>query len=234
MDEITEQIATQLQEPNTQLIARLVQQIGSEAALTFLQQTIEIEAQGGILTSNKKRRRTPGGAFFYLVKGAISKQDRRAVFPQQKKAKKAQKEEPQKPLAPPFTWDDRLEILPHVLEKKGTAMTVKMTLIGRPARATRHEDVVVTAMVNDKAPSLPKGLPLPPAKPTTYVVYIAAKQWMKVAEALKNPEDVLIVEGYPTFDDRIPSIAVFATNVTTKLLQQVKRAEQAKPAGGRD
>jgi hypothetical protein len=62
-------------------------------------------------------------------------------------------------------------------------------------------------------------------------VYIAFKQWSKVADALRNPEDALIGEGYPTLDERIPGMAVFATNVTTKLLQQAKRAEQAKGAG---
>jgi len=224
VDELTQQIANQLQEPNIELISRVVQHIGPDAALAFLQQTLTIEAQGGMLTSNKKRRRTPGGVFFYLVKGGVSKKEWRAISPPS-----PGKERKKRPPVPAFTWEERLGILPHVLEKRGAAMSAKMTLIGRPARATRRGDVVVTAMTSDKVPSLPKGLPTPPTG-TTYVVYIAFKQWAKVAEALRNPEDALIVEGYPAFDERIPGMAIFATNVTTKLRQQARRAQQAQKA----
>jgi molybdopterin-guanine dinucleotide biosynthesis protein len=35
---------------------------------------------------------------------------------------------------------------------------------------------------------------------TRYSVYITAKQWKKVAEAIADPEDVLIVEGFPMLD----------------------------------
>jgi hypothetical protein len=76
-------------------------------------------------------------------------------------------------------------------------------------------------------PSLPKGIPVPAAVPTTtYIVYIAAKQWRGVAESLKTPEDTLIVEGVQFYDAEHQAIAVFATNTTTKLLQQAKRAAQ--------
>jgi hypothetical protein len=48
-----------------------------------------------------------------------------------------------------------------------------------------------------------------------------------VAEALQKPEDVLIVEGFPAYDPELKGLAVFATNVTTKLLQAAKRQEKA-------
>jgi len=76
-------------------------------------------------------------------------------------------------------------------------------------------------------PSLPKGMPTPPATPTTYTVYISAKQWAKVAQALGNPEDILIVEGTPVYDPTLEGIAVYVTNATTKQLQQAQRAAQA-------
>ena len=76
---------------------------------------------------------------------------------------------------------------------------------------------------SDKAPSLPKGLPPIPDEPTTYIVYIARKQWRKVARAIKDPDDSLIVEGLPVMDKRLGTIAVFARSVTTKLLQAKKR-----------
>ena len=83
-----------------------------------------------------------------------------------------------------------------------------------------------------KSPTLPKGLPQTPQEPTTYALYLSKKHWNKVRESLKNPEDVLIVEGWQAFDPDLKGIAVWGTNVTTKLLQQAQREAQKadKPA----
>ena len=82
-------------------------------------------------------------------------------------------------------------------------------------------------MEESKVPSLPKGLPVPTSATIKYVVYIASKQWKKVEEAMKDPEDTLIIEGFPKTDPEVSAIAVFATNVTTKKLQMVKKQPQA-------
>jgi hypothetical protein len=58
-------------------------------------------------------------------------------------------------------------------------------------------------------------------------VYIASKQWKKVEEAIKDPEDSLIIEGFPKIDQEMSAIAVFASNVTTKKLQMAKKQPQA-------
>ena len=50
------------------------------------------------------------------------------------------------------------------------------------------------------------------------------KQWQKVAEAIKDPEDSLIIEGYPVVDGQMRGITVFAQTATTKLLQRGKNA----------
>lgn len=52
------------------------------------------------------------------------------------------------------------------------------------------------------------------------------KQWNKVKEAIANPEDMLIVEGWQAYDDQLKGIAVWAINVTTKALQRQKREAQ--------
>ena len=85
---------------------------------------------------------------------------------------------------------------------------------------------MLTTMQGTKPPTLPKGLPAPPAEPTTYVVYVARKQWAKVAEALQTPGDRLIVEGYPVFEKRLGAMVVLATNATTKNLQAARRLDQ--------
>ncbi len=109
---------------------------------------------------------------------------------------------------------------------------MKITLEGRPGRVVEKGDVVLTTIQNKKAPPpLPKGLPQPPDSPTTYVVYIARKQWRKVGRALKDPSDKLIIEGYPAFDARLKAMSVFAISTTTISLQRAKReAQKAKAA----
>ena len=126
-------------------------------------------------------------------------------------------------MAPPLAWEDRLAVLEEVLKQKGTATTVKITLVGRPGKIVEQGDSVMIGMQSTKVPALPKGLPTPPSAPTNYVVFIARKQWARVSGAIENLEDMLIVEGFPALDPQAKSIAVFATNVTTKLLQAAQR-----------
>ncbi len=164
----------------------------------------------------------PGGVYLYLAKGRIPHDLRTIIWPHLK-----QRTQPPKPKVEPLAWEECLELIPEALQQPGEATTVKITLIGRPGRIVEKADVVLTTMQNTKAPTLPKGLPVPPAEPTTYVVYIARKQWSKVAGAIQDADDKLIVEGYPAFEKRLGAVAVFATNVTTKNLQAAKREAQA-------
>ena len=47
--------------------------------------------------------------------------------------------------------------------------------------------------------------------------------------ALQDPEDALIVEGYPTLDPRFKTgVTVLATQATTRKLQAAKRAAQTR------
>ena len=101
---------------------------------------------------------------------------------------------------------------------------MKITLVGRPGRIIAKQGYIMTMMTSSKVPALPKGMPVQPATATTYTVYIGQKQWAKVAEALRDPEDVLIAEGTPVYDPALEGIAVYVTNASTKLLQQKQRA----------
>jgi hypothetical protein len=105
---------------------------------------------------------------------------------------------------------------------------VKITVIGRPSKIIDWGTCVVTSLQSNKVPSLPEGIPAPANAATTYTLSIASKQWRRVAEAMKDPEDALIVEGFPQLDAQTGSIAVFATNTTTRKLQQAQR--QIQPA----
>ncbi len=93
--------------------------------------------------------------------------------------------------------------------------------------AVEQGQAVVLALVSEKVPDLPKGLPAPPAG-TRYTVFIARKPWAKMAEALAaDAEDAAIFEGYAALDPRVDGIAVYATSATTKRLQAAKRATTA-------
>jgi hypothetical protein len=132
--------------------------------------------------------------FLKLLKDQTSPEERRAIFrPKRHPQPKKQARKPVEPLSAAEVE----HFSTQALAETGEAPTVKMTLIGRPGRVIEKGNVVLTSLPSRKPPSLPKGLPQPPGKPTTYVVYIALKQWRKVRDALKDPADCLIIEGYP-------------------------------------
>jgi hypothetical protein len=230
--QLAQQIADQLGEteatPRAQ-IRRMLQTIGPERTQAFVQQALETEANGGILLPDGSRKRTRGGVFFRLVRDQVSDAERRAIWPypirQQRKQREKASAMPLPPQLAPFQWEQADEIIIAVTSHPGEATTVKVTIVGRPGEIVERQGVIILVMRSAAAPSLPKGLPPPPAQPTNYLVFVSQKQWKRVAEALQNSEDKLIVEGYPVHHPRFAGITVYATQVTTKLLQAAKRQQ---------
>ena len=201
-------------------LRRIVQQLGPEAALAVLQETQAIEAQGGLLLPDGSRRHTPGGVFFRLVRERVSPEERAILFPprppRQRHGPRAQ------PSSVPTP--EQLAALPNLT---GEIRTVKLTLLGRPGPvAPSKAGYLMTTLPTPSVPALPPGLPAPSIPVTTYMVYLTPKQWRPVAEALQDPADTCIVEGFPAYDPALESVAVYAMNVTTKKLQQERRAAQ--------
>jgi len=222
-------------------ILHIVRAAGRTHARELLNMTLQAEAHGGVMVPDGSRRRTPGGVFFSLAYSIGKAKNGRPIQRPWNGAKKPRQEqapvqaEAQAPVKQPkptpqpvpvFVWNDRLAAMKEAMQEKGSATTVKMTLIGRPGYVLDKQQFVVVTMEHAKTPALPKGLPTPPSTPTQYGVYIAAKQWSKVKEALADPEDALIVEGVPKIDMELGAIAVFTTNVTTKKLQMAKKQPQ--------
>lgn len=221
---IAADVARQLSEEDPvaiEQIERIVQQLGVESVQAFLQEALGIEAQGGMMLPDGSRRRTPGGVFFYLVKGRVPGRIRGLIWPHLKKKPKQKKQKIE-----PLAWEECVKLIPEAVQNPGEATTVKITLIGRPGRIVEKGNVVLTTMQSAKPPTLPKGLPEPPGEPTTYLVFIARKQWQRVADSMQDPKDKLILEGYPTFDKRLGALTVFVTFVTTKNLQATQRQAQ--------
>lgn len=100
---------------------------------------------------------------------------------------------------------------------------MKITLVGRPMKVIDRGQCMITTLESRKVPALPKGVPAPAQAATPYSIYISAKQWKKVAEAITDPEDALLIEGFPQLDLQTKTIAVFTTSVTTKKIQSAKR-----------
>ena len=71
-----------LQEPNTDLLTKVLRVLGQDRCAAILADTLQREANGGMLTKDGTRRRTPGGVFFQLVREQATKQERRRLFPQ--------------------------------------------------------------------------------------------------------------------------------------------------------
>jgi Phosphorylated adapter RNA export protein, RNA-binding domain len=216
-------------------IARIVKAIGRTAALSFLAKAQEIEAKGGMKTNDGSRRRSLGGVYFYLVYGegiekATGERLQRPRNPN--KPKSAPKEKTAvAPPQPQIKWEERIEIINELMKERGTATTVKITLIGTFNTYKEQGTCTVGVMqASEKIPALPKGVPTPPEVRSSYVVYIGSKQWKGIVEAAKDKEDSLIIEGYPQIDSQKGVISVFATSVNSKKLMTAKREAQKSQA----
>jgi hypothetical protein len=238
-------IADQLGEtetgPRTQ-VSRVVRTLGEETARTYLQRTLDIQASGGMLLPDQSRKRTPGGVFFFLIRQEVSPEQRQHIFffssnkpPTTASTPNATQPKPQPQELTALTWQTRQQVMEEANQQRGEAKTVKVTLIGRPGKIVAQGQCIVTSMQQGTTiPALPKGLPLPTAEqvePTHYTVYIATKQWNKVAQVIKaDSDDVLIIEGWQMLDKAHATIAVFASNVTTKKLMIAQKQSKVTPA----
>jgi len=213
-----------------QQIARIVRVVGGERAGALYAEAQAVEAGGGLPIRNGRRRRTPGGVFFHLVRTDVTDTERVAIFGRSGGGAGGTGM-PLPPAGPVLAqWDAAAvgEIMALAPAAMGGATSVKITVVGRPGKVVEREGVVAVALMSAGMPSLPKGLPVPGATRTRYVVLIARKQWTKVVAALADPADTLIVEGYPALEERFAgAITVYATRVTTKQQQAAGKAEAA-------
>lgn len=86
-DSVADRIAQALEEPKRMLIGQVVTVVGRDKALELLENTQDIEANGGMPTLNGSRRRTPGGVFFQLLKSdpEIAEEQVEAIFEEDRK-----------------------------------------------------------------------------------------------------------------------------------------------------
>jgi hypothetical protein len=224
-NEVADELGETNDKPRKQL-ANIINRCGIDFVQDILKETKEVEANGGLLIADGTRRRTTGGVFFFLARERMPEELRRQLFfpwllvAEQQSAREAR--------YPTYHWDERLPVLEEILAQtdRGEVSEVKINLAGRPGHIERRENLVITLMEYEISEnlSLPKGLPPLPGDKITYVVYISANQWERVAETLeKSPKDELRVEGLCTFDPEAQNMAVYATFVTTRKLQRKEK-----------
>lgn len=240
LDERIRVIARALHEPKVGLLQKLADHVGVDKVEELYQRTLEIEAAGGMTTSNGKRRRTAGGVLFQLTRELMTSRERRQIFRERKPHhpgdasqvtdRQVAKAPPTAPMPP--TPEEVAVLLKAAAsipaEKKGSA-SVKVTLIGRPKQVKRLDTCVLVVMAPKPPGTLPKGLPpVPDATNATLAVFIASKQWSKVEASLKqDPSDELIIEGFPSNDAKNQITAVWAQSCTTKMIQRSLRQQKS-------
>src|SRR5687768_1216295 len=111
LQELVNQIAEKLDETNPNAlrqIAGVLNRCGTEQTLAWFEETLTIEASGGMMLPDESRRRTPGGVFLYLARTRVSDELRQELFPPKWKRKKKKKQPkhpehpPKEPPPPPF------------------------------------------------------------------------------------------------------------------------------------
>ncbi len=226
MDVLTvDHLAQVLQEPNRPLLTQVLRTFGQDRCRVILAETLQCEANGGMLRQDGTHRRTPGGVFFQLVKERATPQERQRFFPRTRTTKTQTR-------LPVPTWDD-LHVLVNTLPQ-GDA-TVTLTLTGRPdSQAIQTRPTYVAFRMQGKDPgSLPKGLPpVPGQAPITWLVVIALRQWTRVQESLAaHADDKLIITGSPvvTSDGTHVLLAQSCTSVALQREKKQAQQPQAEP-----
>lgn len=221
-----QQIAQALDERRLDLVSAAVETLGVDRTRAFLDQTVALEAAGGMPTKNDQRRRTPGGVFFQLIKDQVTKEERKIIFRQEQKKKK-KKRPASKPAEPRvfMTWDEAKQLIGQAIKTTGEARTVKVTLIGRPLKIIQQKDCVVVSLKGREPKTLPKGLPpVPEGSAITWAVFIVTKQWIRVKESIEaNDNDQLIIEGYPIVG-KGGIAAVMTTSCKSVLMERAQRS----------
>src|SRR5712691_11656326 len=140
MEQLTaEKLAEVLQEPNLPLLRSVVRILGHNRTAAVLVDTLQIENDGGMLTTDGTRRRTPGGTFFQLVRQQARPHERRRLFP--RPPSQPGQGPPQAPRV--LTWEEARTLIETLAtEPLGEDRTMKLALIGRPGKIETRQQCV--------------------------------------------------------------------------------------------
>jgi hypothetical protein len=212
--EIAEILGESEQEP-LQLIPRIRAVLGPKVVRQFLDKTLQIEANGGLLVRNGSRRRTRGGVFFHIAKCRCRGLAYQRILcglelPRKSNAK-------QSPMARS----------PHTGEAQMPA-----TLVFRPAQWTNHNDYIMTTCTVSAPKNLPRELPVvEPGQSNTWVVVIGIRQWRRVVDVFRAVvDDKLILQGTPMSCNR--QLILMATSVQSVFVERQRQEAQRAASPG--
>jgi hypothetical protein len=176
-----------------------------------------------MVTHDGRRRRTLGGIFFFLFNQSATPDQRREILHLQTHLKS--EIDLRKRLKTPFVGrlgslsapvdlDTARRLVRKLAGSAGKTLSMKIRIVGRPAKIERRDGLVVFQMRDSAAPPrLPKVLPPLPDAPQTHVVYMAAKQWLRVAPQLEKDDCPLTIEGVVAFDPQLGKLVIYAQEV---------------------
>lgn len=248
-------IATRLGESErsvVQQIWRIVAYLGVPEVLRLVAATETIEAGEGMRLPDGTRRRTKGGVFFALVKRQLPPDVRAVLLPTARERKAARAapglgassvDIPRVPsaLRVPDAWAVRGVAVESAQRRPGHLTMLSATLHGRPGDVVEHPGYVAFELTPPPSPEAErsfqelKRLPQPSSiPPVPYLVYALPKHWRRVAEALKDPNDELIIEvAYMAWDEATHHLVVWAKRMMTRVQRDDRRrAQRARRAGG--
>ena len=79
-EQLIQQIATLLNEPETTIIARAMRVLGAERLIALTHDVLAIEGAGGEMVRDGSRRRTPGGTLVQMIKCTATADERKLLF----------------------------------------------------------------------------------------------------------------------------------------------------------
>lgn len=94
---------------------------------------------------------------------------------------------------------------------------MRLILTGRPGKIYKRRDLFMTTMIYEaQPPELPPGVPVPPAAPIPFAVYMNARQYNKVSRFLRrDPEEQLYLDGNCEYDPGLQMMAYYVMHITT-------------------
>jgi len=85
----TYEVSGVLQERNTRLLRAALWVLGKSKSKGLLKRTIQVQAEGGMLTHDQSRKRSAGGLFFHLLRDEMDPDAYRKLMNDDKKKRKA-------------------------------------------------------------------------------------------------------------------------------------------------
>ena len=219
-EQIVKEIAERLGETNEiplWQITKIVERNGADFAYFMVELAEEIHREGLMMVLDGSRPRTLGGVFFNAVRDGLAYKFRYEIFPPHDVKEKRIKHDIYVRNLPLFNWEGRANDLAPIFSKSvGEVKSVNIVLRGNPKHIESRQEVVVFRMELNPTKAdlqLPREMPPLPTEPSTYIVYVAMRQWKKnIAKSVAKGQG-LMVDGACVLDTALNAIVVYARGI---------------------